>query len=618
MSEYGWEVFSTFLPSSLATSAMVGPMLCSSSSGLFNVAGFTEELQQLEQTMRLDEALTNGEVWEDVQKIYWRGHGSVVVRPFLGSYSLPSIEVVPKRNTIYTVIKDLKSRMTTGPINRTDPIAQNAFSWARRFAVRQGSEGLTYGKLDAHADIIGRFISGCRESHDQQVAIFFSRNRIEHFSINIGAKRAGASYTPFHSYLSRDQIMDKLRALPYRLLFLDYESLLHIELCLPLLEAKGIIVVDIDNRYPKVLHYSSLLKEFKRPPAAGPDMDAPEYLGPTMMSSGTTGEPKLVQVKYDANVGRKANRLFQVTQNDRNLVIGQLYHGGARSWAKGHLNRGALVLLDETPSLAFDPKETLGLIESHQLTNFWTSPHWLKSLCMYISASKRDYRLDSLRAIYVGAAPFHPSLKELAVSVFGPIIWENYATTEFGLVTALRPDQLIEHKYSVGRAAPGVEIQIRDDEGQVLESGTVGTIFVKNALTGGEFQQGDDFGYLDEDKFLTVLGRSIEKIVINGQDFYPRIIENQLRDISGIQDCHVVGIPDEMFGEIAVAAVVLSHGARYTEAELLMEMDRVTPPPYSGLSPSRIVFLTSIPRAPYKAHNSILREVVQTALGRNS
>ncbi len=608
-------VFTGLMSSNLATQLMVAPMLCAS-RGTFNVAAFTEELAQIERHMHSDDQLTDGEIWEDVQDLYWRGHESQIVHPFLGSYTLPTLLSIPTREQIRGVLSDLTSRMTPGPINRTDPIAQNAFSWGQRVAVRQGTEGLTYGTLDAHADILGRFIAGCRDSDDQQVAIFFSRNRVEHFSINIGAKRAGVAYTNFHSYLSRDQIMEKLRAQPYRVLFLDHESLLHIELYLPLLEAMGTIVVDIDNKYPNVLHYRSIIKEFKRPPAASADMVAPEYPGPVMMSSGTTGEPKLVRVKRDANVGRKANRLFQITERDKNLVVGQLYHGGAHSWAKGHLNRGAMVMLDETPSLAFDPEATLDLIDNHQLTNFWTSPHWLKSLCMFVADSHHDYKLDSLRAIYVGAAPFHPSLKELAVGVFGPIIWENYATTEFGLVTVLRPDQLLAHKETVGRPAPGVEIQIRDQGGTILGPGQVGTIYVKNALTDGRFREGDDFGKLDEDGFLTVLGRSIEKIVTNGQAVFPRTIENHMRGMSGIQDCHVVGIPDKKLGEMVVAAVVLARGARYTEVELLRHMENVAGPGVKGLAPARIVFLRSVPRAPYKAHNAILREVVIKALDR--
>jgi len=336
-----------------------------------------------------------------------------------------------------------------------------------------------------------------------------------------------------------------------------------------------------------------------------------------MYSSGTTGTPKLISVPAKAGVGAEANKIFRIGENDRNLVIGQLYHGGAWSWLKGHVNRGAEAVLLTQPTAALHPQDTLEAIEDRKITNFWISPPWLQGLCVYLDECPRKFNLSSLRAIYTGAAPFHPVLKKRAVERFGNIVWENYATTEFGLVSILKPEDLLTHATTVGKAAPGVEIQIRGElEGKnataPLNPGQEGRIWVKNEQTGHVFVMSDDLGVLDEQGYLTILGRVHERIVSGGITVYPRALENALMEVSGIQDAHVIGVPHDYLKEEVVAAVVFRPGVRIRSHDIMQQLSRRTDLPFlrGHDLPIRFMGVPALPRKPYKVNIATLRDMI--------
>ncbi|HEX5038081.1 MAG TPA: class I adenylate-forming enzyme family protein [bacterium] len=580
------------------------------------------QLQAGLQTLRSDLATVRPvmEVWADVQDLVQQAQSSALTRPMLPENLLPHVVGYPSQTEIDATIGRLERSFALGPIRRNDFIARNVSLWGGRVAVRQGKKRTNYRTLDHRADVVGMFLAMCIRDSGQRAAVFFSYNRNNLFEITLGCRRAGVGFTSIPSYLSAEQFLEKLeeekaKGNRYKVLFFDSQSLSKVEPLLPLLESQGYAMVDIDSQHPSVLSYGSLIADIPKPRAQTPDAKPPPYPGPIMYSSGTTGNPKLISVKAAANVGAKANKVFGIRQDDKNLVIGQLYHGGAYSWARGHLNRGGEVVVTEHSSLTLNPKAVLSDIEARGITNFWVSPPWLQGLCDYLEKEPQEQgALSSLRAIYVGASHFHPALKRLAVERFGEIVWENYATTELGLIALLRPEELSLRPATVGRAAPETEIEIRDDQGEAVPLGTPGTIWVRNERTGGEFREGDDFGRLDADGYLTVLGRTVERIVFGKQTIYPREIENELMEMPGIQECHVIGIPSPSPSSnpepTVVVAVVLKKKVRLTEREIrdyLSARDGLSH--ISGV-PLTVVFVPSLPRKPYKVNYPILRDMV--------
>jgi long-chain acyl-CoA synthetase len=125
---------------------------------------------------------------------------------------------------------------------------------------------------------------------------------------------------------------------------------------------------------------------------------------------------------------------------------------------------------------------------------------------------------------------------------------------------------------SVGTPVNLVEVQIRDLDGQVLESGKEGEICIygpnitrgylnnpeetKAAFWGGWYRSGD-IGYLDKDGYLFIVDRLKDMIITGGENVYPREVEEILYTRPEIQECAVVGLPDKEFGERVTAFIVL-------------------------------------------------------------
>ena len=548
--------------------------------------------------------------WNELRMLIAQGRGSPLIEKVLQNISAvemadAQLDVATVQSTIDKFLRVIAGR----PIARTDAVAQNAFSWEKRTSVRQGRAQVSYKNLDSQGDAVAHFLNLTMDPSQERVALFLSRNRFHFFAITLGAKRVGASFTNFHSNLSGDEFLEHIQNEPYRVVFLDRESILKIEPSLPLLEARGITVVDLDDHYPSLIHYGELKIHFsRRPQAVDPDISSISYPGPTMFTSGTTGKPKLVLVPPTSRAGREANKLFRIGPEDRNLVIGQLFHAGALSWAMGHINRGAEVILTEHNNLILDPAMVVEAIKKHQVTNFWISPPWLQGLCRYLEQEPSPHDLSSLKAIYVGAAPFHPALKRRASKMFGPILWENYAMTEFGLIAVLKPEELLQHATTVGKPAPGVDIEIRDINNHPLSPGTTGQIFIRNELSRDIFVPSGDMGFVDGEGYLTMTSREVEQITIGGINVFPRAIETEFLEIEGIDDCHVMGISDGSGGHMVVAAVVAAVDHVFSEGELIDQIrERLGD---SGKVPDRVVFLPVIPRKPYKVNSSILRELV--------
>jgi long-chain acyl-CoA synthetase len=130
----------------------------------------------------------------------------------------------------------------------------------------------------------------------------------------------------------------------------------------------------------------------------------------------------------------------------------------------------------------------------------------------------------------------------------------------------------LAHQGSVGCAAPGVSLQIRQDDDSVCDANETGLICVQHEATASVsyhnaqektaelLQDGflvtGDIGYVDEDGFLYISDRKSDMVISGGVNIYPAEVENELINMPGVKDCTVFGIPDVEFGEKLVAFIV--------------------------------------------------------------
>ena len=160
---------------------------------------------------------------------------------------------------------------------------------------------------------------------------------------------------------------------------------------------------------------------------------------------------------------------------------------------------------------------------------------------------------------------------------WGPVLWEQYGTTETGVVALVSPSEWLEHPGSVGHPFLTSEIRIYDDDGIPVSVGTVGHIYARMhgspefaylgqpeataaALRDGLVRTGD-LGYQDADGFVFLADRSTDMVISGGINIYPPEVEAVLLEHPAVRDAAVFGIPDEEYGEALVADVEAELGA---------------------------------------------------------
>jgi acyl-CoA synthetase (AMP-forming)/AMP-acid ligase II len=288
-------------------------------------------------------------------------------------------------------------------------------------------------------------------------------------------------------------------------------------------------------------------------------------------------------------------------------VAGPLYHSAPGAFAAyAHLFGGTVVVLPK-----FDPEAALAAIARHRCTSTFMAPTLLKRVVELPEAVRARYDVSSMQVIVVAAAPCPMTVKEDVVRQFGPVLYEFYGSTELGVNTILRPEDVLRKPGSCGRAAPGLEIAILDDDGRTLPPGQPGELFVRRYAgvfdeyykkpeatreTGrGEWLSVGDVAWMDDDGFVYICDRKRDMIISGGVNIYPAEIEEVLHRHPAVADVAVFGVPDDDWGERVHAAVQLRPGAD-ASAEDLIAFARLHLAGYKA--PREVSFHTDFPRDP--------------------
>jgi acyl-CoA synthetase (AMP-forming)/AMP-acid ligase II len=301
------------------------------------------------------------------------------------------------------------------------------------------------------------------------------------------------------------------------------------------------------------------------PPPLPPDPDRPVAI---VFTSGTTGTPKGAVF---------ANRqLHAITTAD----VGDRWGGGGRTLAgtsfahlgfmtklAGALRSGGTTFLIHRWHAA----EALELTERHRFTNIGGIPTQIALMLQAPGFDTRD--LSSVQLVVMGGGPATAALVRAARTGFAAPVCVRYSCTEAGVGLGTAPDDPHEDaEVSVGRARPGTELSVRDEEGRVLATGQVGEVSLRSAAvmscyhrdpeatraaftTDGAVRTGD-LGWIDDRGRLRLVGRNKEMYVRGGYNVYPMEVEGVLSEHPGVAEVAVVPRSDPVMGEIGVAVVV--------------------------------------------------------------
>lgn len=279
-------------------------------------------------------------------------------------------------------------------------------------------------------------------------------------------------------------------------------------------------------------------------------------------SSGTTGPAKGICLSHQA-INTNADSVIKYMNpqaHDRIYIVKSLAHSSTFvcELLVG-LKSGMAVLLG--PSV-LSPNKVLKNISENDITILCTNPTLLK---LYCHANKNtDFELKSLRTIFTSGAIASPLLIQTARSIFcNAEILNVYGLTEAGpRVTAQKYGEK-NNNGSVGKAIDGVRVKVVDSNGEQLHAERIGRVYVQthslyteyilkkeiHMMMDGAWLNTGDLGYWDFDGELHIVGRQDNMINVSGHNVYPEQIEDYIQRHTGVSECLVFGVPDEISGQ---------------------------------------------------------------------
>jgi long-chain acyl-CoA synthetase len=285
-------------------------------------------------------------------------------------------------------------------------------------------------------------------------------------------------------------------------------------------------------------------------------------------TSATTGKPKGVRRPLASGLHDRMAKIFaDVPGDDVHLCSSKLHHTPVLMQVLSELEAGHRVVLFGG---RWDPMTILATIERYRVTTALMVPTMFVKLLKLPDGQRQRFDVSSLRYVVHTGAPCPVHVKHEMIAWWGPILWERYGSTEGG-VTLVDSEAWLKFPGTVGLPEPGIDVRILDDGGRELPAGEVGEIYI-SIQPGRDFEyKGDaaktaasrrdgyysvgDVGYKNASGYLYICDRKIDMIISGGVNVYAAEVEQILIQHPAVEDCAVVGVPDEIYGEVPKAIV---------------------------------------------------------------
>jgi long-chain acyl-CoA synthetase len=313
------------------------------------------------------------------------------------------------------------------------------------------------------------------------------------------------------------------------------------------------------------------------PRSAKPVETVPVETALFLYTSGTTGRPKGVVLSHRNLVSnvRSCQTAGRFDSTDTFLCLLPFFHTYAitGTFLLPALNGSKMVLVDR-----FQPAKVLNLVGEHGVTCFLAIP----SMYRVLAGVEGDFDVSSLRFPISGGEPLPMAVAEAFRARFGVDVYEGYGQTEASPVVSLNVPGA-RKAGTVGRALPGVEVAVWNEDREPVRPGVVGELMVRGesvmrgyhrlpdetsrTITADWLHTGD-LGTMDEEGFIAITGRKKELIISAGENIYPREIEEALVEHPSVREAAVIGIPDEVRGEVPKAFVIPVEGQTLEQSDL--------------------------------------------------
>jgi long-chain acyl-CoA synthetase len=533
----------------------------------------------------------------------------------------------------------------------TDYLRESAGRWPDRAALLFKGATITYRKLEQESDALAAALLEMGVRGGDRVGICLP-NCPQFLVAEFATWKVGAIACPFNPTYTEREMEDALQTTGAETVIVLNRFYGKVKSIQSRTSVKRIVATNIKEYLPWLLRFgytlfkekkegeridvapgdfrfAKLLRRFRRsaPPASEARLDDPAII---LMSGGTTGTPKGVTGSHRGMVvaGIQLQAWLRPAMKewtDKIMLPLPLFHvyGNTGVQSLAFINHNPIALIPNPREL----RDVLKEINQVKPAFICTVPTLLNGIMNHAMAREGKVDFSSIKLCFSGAAPLMAETKKRFEDLTGGVIVEGYSLTEAQMAVVANP-VLGEKKIgSVGMPLPDVRIEILDsDDGFTLvPQGEVGEIVIsapqlmrgyweRPAETKEMLRTNDrgerrlftgDLGYLDEDGYLFIVDRKKDLIKTCGFQVWPREIEEVISTHPSVAEVGVVGLPDNMRGEIVKAWVVLREDCALTPADLkLYCRDRLAP--YK--IPAKYEFVADLPKTQI---GKVLRRVLR-------
>jgi acyl-CoA synthetase (AMP-forming)/AMP-acid ligase II len=499
-------------------------------------------------------------------------------------------------------------------------------------ALVAGDVRMTFAEADSLANRIANAMLAQGLGKGSNVAVL-STNTPQYAVLHFAAARAGAVLTHLSFRMTAPEMSALARKVGVRALFFDplltelARSVLsvtpEIAIAVSLAEAPGDKGDKGDTGWVGLERF--VASADAGPPSVSLRDDSPVGI---IFTGGTTGLPKAVLVSHKARVASTVAAMVEFGIDERDVVgcAAPLFHNaGLYCWFQMAVGLGCTSVLMPT----WNPATVPLICRNERISALFAVPTQLNGLLL-----AKDFdpsMLASVQKINFAGARMPPQQFERLMATFPQAdLIEHYGQSEFGIISVRRHWRHVDKASSVGRAAFNVEIAVFDRNSNMLPAGETGEVAVRgdgvmNGYVGDEEETArylrfdgwlytGDIGWLDAEGYLTLVDRSKDIIIMGGENIASAEIEIALYAHEAVAECAVFAIPEEHWGEVPAAHVVLKSGASVTEQELQSFCSgRIA----SHKRPRIIKFVDALPKTPVgKVQKAVIRRDYWGALKR--
>ncbi|MCB1629663.1 MAG: propionyl-CoA synthetase [Xanthomonadales bacterium] len=322
-----------------------------------------------------------------------------------------------------------------------------------------------------------------------------------------------------------------------------------------------------------------------------------------LYTSGTTGQPKGV-------VRDNGGHLVALAWSMRNVYgvqPGEVFWAASDvGWVVGHsyivygplVNGSTTVLYEGKPVGTPDPGAFWRIIQTYGVSVFFTAPTAFRAIKREDPGGsyKQGYDLSSLRALFLAGERLDPDTLQWARDQLGIPVIDHWWQTETGWPICANCQGLGERPIKPGSpslAVPGWDVQVLDEGGHPVPRGTIGALVCKLPLPPGSllglwgaeerfvnsylshfpgYYETADAGYIDEDGYIFVMSRTDDVINVAGHRLSTGAMEEVLSGHPDVAECAVIGVTDQLKGQLPLGLVVLKAGVQRADADVVAEL----------------------------------------------